>query len=196
MEKEKIVEKPLKDVIIEIVGRDGKSINEVFKVLEEKGIKKHRLILTGYLMALRDMGILKERIIKPAKVYSISTKKKRTIYQIIGEKARKINEEESSDICLYTLYKIFNRPIFMRELENSGVGSPKNAKKVVGVERKKAIQTLQDSGITIPRNNSAYIPGEEFEDEFIRIMIELIIDSYNLKNLVNKNVQQMKIDPI
>ncbi len=196
MEKKKIVEKPLKDMIIETLGREGKSINELSKVLEERGIKKHRLILTGYLMALRDLGILKERIIKPAKVYSISQMKKRTIYQIIGEKAKRINEDESSDICLYALYKIFNRPIFMRELENSGVGSPKNARKVVGGERKKAIQILQEGGITVPRNNSAYIPDSNFENEFMQILLELVIDSYNIKNLVNRNVQQMKIDPI
>ncbi|MCD6370703.1 MAG: hypothetical protein J7L63_04330, partial [Thermoplasmata archaeon] len=63
--------KPLKDIIIELLGKDGRSINSLAKELEKMGIRKHRLILTGYLQAMADMGILRERIIKPAKVFSV-----------------------------------------------------------------------------------------------------------------------------
>ncbi len=189
-----IVEKPLKDVIIEILGKDGRSINGLSKELEKRGIKKHRLILTGYLQALTDLGILRERIIKPAKVYSIQQTKKRTIYEIIGEKARKVDDENASDITLYTLYKLFNRPIFMRELERCNVGIPQHREKVVGEDRKRALEILMQQGFNVPRNNSAYIPTKNYNEEYLQILWELVIESYNLKGFINKEQHQTKLE--
>jgi hypothetical protein len=189
-----IVEKPLKDVIIEILGKDGRSINDLSKELEKKGIKKHRLILTGYLQALADMGILKERYIKPAKVYSVQKKRVRSIYEIIGEKAKEIDEEEASDIVLFSLYKLFNRPIFMMELEKARVGVPRHKEKIVGEERKKALEILTSQGFHIPRNNSAYVPIQDYMEEYLRIIWELVVDKYDLKNLVNKEQMQTRLE--
>jgi hypothetical protein len=189
-----IVEKPLKDVIIEILGKDGRSINSLSKELEKRGIKKHRLILTGYLQALTDLGLLRERVIKPAKVYSIQPTKKRTIYQIIGEKARDIDDENASDIALYTLYKLFNRPIFMRELEKCNVGIPQHREKVVGEDRKRALEILMQQGFNVPRNNSAYIPTKDYNEEYIQILWELVVESYNLKGFINKEQHQTKLE--
>lgn len=189
-----IVEKPLKDLIIEILGKDGRSINDLSKELEKRGIRKHRLILTGYLQAMADMGILKERYIKPAKVYSVQQNNRRTIYEIVGNKVKEINEEEAPDIALYILYKLFNRPIFMRELEKCNVGIPQYREKIVGAERKKALEILLSQGFHIPRNNSAYLPTKDFGNEFIQVLSELVIEGYNLKNLINREKKQTKLD--
>ncbi len=191
----KIVEKPLKDIIVELLGKEGRSINDLYNALAKMGIKKHRLLLTGYLQAMADMGILKERIIKPAKVFSVQQSRKRTIYEIVGDKARKVNEENSADVCLYTLYRIFRRPVFLRELNKSGVGYPQNARKIVGEERKKALELLQGVGISIPRNNSAFVPTEDYSKEYEEIMWELVIEAYDLKGYINKEeTQQRKLD--
>ncbi len=192
--KQDIVERPLKDIIIEVLGKDGSSIHSLSEKLKEKNINIHRLVLTGYLRALRDVGILKERDIKPAKVFSVQQPKKKSIYQLVGEKAREIDEEKAADICLYSLYRIFNRPVFLRELNRAGVGMPENGKKVVGKERQEALKILLDAGLDIPRNNSAFMPKKRYDEEFAIILTELILNSYNIKNLVNKNIQQMKID--
>ncbi len=189
-----IVEKPLKDIIIEMLGRDGLSIHSLSEKLAERGIKIHRLVLTGYLRALRDLGILKERDIKPAKVFSVQQTKKKDIYQLIGDKAKEINEEKAADICLYSLYRIFNRPIFLRELNKAGVGVPESGQKVVGKERQEALKILLDAGFDIPRNNSAFVPKRRYNEEFAAILIDLVLERYNIKNLVNKNIQQMRID--
>ena len=192
--KQDIVERPLKDIIIEILGKDGLSIHSLSERLKDKNINMHRLVLTGYLRALRDMGILKERDIKPAKVFSVQQPKKKSIYELIGEKAREINEEKAADICLYSLYRIFNRPIFLRELNRAGVGMPEDGMKVVGKERQEALKILLNVGFDIPRNNSAFIPKKRYDGEFEIILTELILDGYNIKNLVNRNIQQMRID--
>jgi len=186
--------KPLKDIIIELLGKDGRSINSLSKELEKMGIRKHRLILTGYLQAMADMGILRERIIKPAKVFSVQLNKKRSIYEIIGEKAKNIDEDKASDITLYTLYRLFKRPIFMRELEKCGVGVPYHKEKIYGDERKKALLQLLNEGMNIPKNNSAYQPTEKYEEEYIQILSELIVEAYDLKNYVNKEKHQMKLE--
>ncbi|AGB04169.1 hypothetical protein AciM339_0272 [Aciduliprofundum sp. MAR08-339] len=190
----KIVEKPLKDLIIEILGKDGRSINDLSKELEKRGIKKHRLILTGYLQAMADLGILKERYIKPAKVYSVQQNSRRTIYEIVGNKVKEINEEEAPDIALYILYKLFNRPIFMREIEKCNVGIPQYREKIVGAERKRALEILLSQGFHVPRNNSAYLPTKDFNSEFIQVLSELVIDGYDLKHLVNREKKQTKLD--
>ncbi len=189
-----IIDKPLKDEILDVLGKEGMSINALSKTLVERGIKVHRLYLTGYLVALKDMGILKEREIKPAKVFSVQKVKKKDIYQVIGEKARTINEDEAADLCLYVLHRIFNRPIFMRELHRAGVGAPKYGKKVVGEQRKKALEILSDAGITVPKNNSAFVPVRDYEADFNQIVVDLISEFYGIKNMVSKNVQQRKID--
>jgi len=188
-----IVGKPLKDMIIDILGKEGLSINSLSKVLERKGVKVHRLFLTGYLTAMKDFGILREREIRPAKVFSVVSSKKEDIYQIIGEKAKAIDEEEAPELCLYVLYRIFNRPIFVRELNHAGVGVPRQAKKIVGEERKNALNIVLSAGLAIPKNNSAYIPEKDYSSQFEQIVIELMWDKYNIKNLVNKNIQQKKI---
>lgn len=193
MEKE-IVGKSLKDLIIEILGKDGRSINDLSKELAKKGVKKHRLILTGYLQALADMGILRERFIKPAKVYSVQQNRKKTIYEIVGKKARDIDEEEAPDITLYTLYKLFNRPIFMRELEKCNVGIPQYREKIVGEERKKALEILLEQGFNVPRNNSAYVPTKNYDNAYVQILSELVVEGYNLKGFVNKEHHQMRLE--
>ena len=192
--KRDIVEKPLKDIIIEILGKDGLSIHSLSEKLKEMNINMHRLVLTGYLRALRDVGILRERDIKPAKVFSVQQPKKKSIYEIIGEKARDINEENAADICLYSFYRIFNRPIFLRELNRAGVGAPENGRKVVGKERQEALKILINAGFDVPRNNSAFVPTKRYDEEFAMILTDLIVNNYNVKNLVNKNIQQMRID--
>ncbi len=188
--------KPLKDIIIELLGKDGRSINDLSKELEKIGIRKHRLILTGYLQAMADMGILRERIIKPAKVFSVQPNKKRSIYEIVGEKAKKISEDRASDIALYTLYRLFKRPIFLRELEKCGVGMPYHKEKVYGEERKKALLQLLQEGMNIPKNNSAYQPTKNYDEEYLQILWELIVEAYNLKGYVNREKHQMKLESL
>ncbi len=191
-----ILDRPLKDIIIEILGKDGRSINSLSKKLEERGIKKHRLILTGYLQAMTDLGLLRERIIKPAKVFSVREKEEKSIYAIIGEKARQIAEEDASDIALYTLYRLFKRPIFMRELEKCGVGVPINKEKVYGDERKKALNMLLEQGLNIPKNNSAYQPTKDYEEEYKHILRDLVVEAYDIRGFIQNEKYQMKLESL
>lgn len=56
--------------IIELIKEKNQlSISGITRELNKLGIIEHRLIITGYLRALRDLNIINEVTIKPAKIY-------------------------------------------------------------------------------------------------------------------------------
>ena len=59
---------------------DGKqlSISGLSRELKAEGIEEHRLVLTGYLRALRDLELLEETEVPPSKIYSLPEKGRRT----------------------------------------------------------------------------------------------------------------------
>ncbi len=56
-------------ILIEILAQKQLSISSIARELKKNGYDQHRLILTGYLRALHDMGYLEELDIPPSKVY-------------------------------------------------------------------------------------------------------------------------------
>ena len=154
MTSKKLIQQPLKDVIISLLKKDGMSIASLCNKLKTVGINIHRLTLTGYLKAMVDVGILSEREIKPAKVYKVQTGKIKNIYDAIGMKSREF-DEKSADICLYTLHRLFKRPIFKMELEKCAVNKPIKSKRVFGRERAKALEMLEENKIMLIPNFSS-----------------------------------------
>lgn len=58
-------EKDLAGIIVESLGADGLSITSLEQNLHSKGVDNHRLILTGYLRAMTDLGYLAMRDVPP-----------------------------------------------------------------------------------------------------------------------------------
>ena len=77
--------KDMRDLILEVLRKDSASISGVSRELESRGVKLHRLELTGYLKALADLGVLREKDIKPAKVFSVSSLRERSFHDLLGE---------------------------------------------------------------------------------------------------------------
>ena len=46
-------------------------------------------ILTGYLNAMVELGILRERVIKPARIFSFAANSKHDIYSIVGSSMKR-----------------------------------------------------------------------------------------------------------
>jgi hypothetical protein len=194
MIKKDIVLKSLKDQILEILADDGLSISSIIKELDKKGIKVHRLVLTGYLNALQEMNILREKDVKPSKVFSVASIKERSIYEIIGTC---ISEHpESSDVALYVLYKLFKRPILKYELDKCDVGRPSYGEKIFGDSRKETLEVFEKLNITIPKNMPAYIPKKDYDDEFTEILAMILVQKYNLYPYFSNKTTQLKIDTI
>jgi hypothetical protein len=194
MMKKDIALKSLKDQILEILADDGMSITSIIKELENKGNKIHRLVLTGYLYALQDMNILREKDIKPSKVFSVASIKEKSIYDIIGTYVAE--HPESSDVALYILYKLFKRPILKYELDKCDVGRPSYAEKIFGDGRKETLEIFEKLNISIPKNMPAYIPKKDYDPEFMDILAMIIIQKYSLYPYFSNKTTQLKIDTI
>lgn len=177
----------LKEKIIADLTSEEKSISGLQKSLEGKGINLHRLVLTGYLRALVDIGILKEKEIKPARIYSLQSQQGKDIYGIVGIVARNADEDSAGDNALSLLYLLFNRPIFVRELERCNVELPRNYRKVAPTKRQDYIKKLEEIGIKIPQNNMMMEPMGKDSSLLIRHMKDVISTTFDLKKYVLKD---------
>lgn len=111
----------INDVLIE----KPLSISAINRELKEKGCAEHRLVLTGYLRALRDMNKLQEIDVPPSKVYRLlkSKEKPNDIYSIIGENIKNLEIELKLPLVIYIISKLFERPVFREELVYMGINS-------------------------------------------------------------------------
>lgn len=188
-------DRALKDHIFDILKNDGKSISALSKELGERGINLHRLILTGYLRALTDNNYLKEKDVPPSKVYILGKGKDKDVYEIVGDGARKISSGPDADLLiLYTLYRLFHRPIFFEELRRAGVRDMPPVMQVSNEEKQDVKKFLQRAGIKILDVNLAYVHDDpnlssKFEDLLSAILCNLL----GFSNLI-RETKQTKLD--
>lgn len=184
-------ERDLRAVILDLVKEDGKSISAISRELKKKGFDLHRLILTGYLRAMTDLNVLREREVPPSKIYVPAKGKERSIYEMIGDKAREMfGEEERTDaVILYTLYRLFRRPIFYDELAKAGVKTP-TGREATKEERLEAKQALNKSGFKIPDSSKAYVVEEErSKDDYSELLARILVEAFDAGVLVKETKQ-------
>lgn len=177
-------QKTLKEDIVSELVEEEKSISGLQKSLEGKGVNTHRLVLTGYLKAMVDMGILKEKEIKPSRIYSIQSIPGRDIYELVGLAARKLSDESTGDHALELLYYIFNRPLFVREIERCNVDLPRNYKTVVPQRRLDYIAKLNEQGIKIPQNNIMMEPQARDSQRLLIMLKDLVSIILDVKRYI------------
>mgnify|MGYP007085773687 CR=1 FL=1 len=122
------------------------SISGLSRELKAEGTDEHRLILTGYLRALRDLEILEEKDVPPSKIYALpgidreityeknkeltSEKSKELqplesepeeIYSIFRTQLLKIDLDLRIPVGVYVISRLFERPCFRRELKLIGI---------------------------------------------------------------------------
>ncbi len=171
----------LKESILQILAVRENTISGIHVKLKEMGIDTHRLVLTGYLRAMKDMEILVEKEIKPSKLYFISEKTSSDIYNIVGKVSQSINEESSPEIALSILFTLFKRPIFMREIERCGLLAPRRYNKVMPSDRLKYIEKLTRAGVSIPSNSIMIEPEGDSLRISDDILIRVLNEAFNLK---------------
>jgi len=114
------LQEDFKRTILEALGKDGKSISALAKELEKSGYKIHRLIITGYLRALSDMQIVKEKDIPPSKVYTPISSHDDNVYSR-AYMASKETCDDPDKRTLQVLHSLLRRPVFESELRLAGV---------------------------------------------------------------------------
>lgn len=211
------MEEKLNLKLLELLEGKQLSISGLSRELKAIGIDEHRLVLTGYLRALRDLEILEETEVPPSKIYALPEKTKEPlsekgkesrsqelsdpeeIYSILRAQLLKINLDFRIPVGVYVVSRLFERPCFRREL------------KLIGITQKHLEQYLEKPGIVceaqeahlkkaraditkieIPPDDPAYEMRENRE-EVIRLANEvlagLIKHRLDLEGLVAKSKQ-------
>lgn len=170
-------QRPLKDIIFELIGSDGKSISALSRELESNGITMHKLILTGYLRALSDLNLLKEKDIPPSKLYIPVKTKNLDIYGLVGECSRNICSGSEADLLvLHTFCKLFKRAVFMDELKKAGIKDQPNLEQASKEDKQEAKKILQRTNMKNFDSNIAYIyyNEEKFKDMYEDLLSQIL----------------------
>jgi len=186
------LDKELKSLILDSLPEDGMSISALSRLLKEKGIKMHRLELSGYLKALSDIGVLRERDVKPSKVFSPLQSKKKSLYDFLGEIVRREEEDEDkrASLALLIMNRLFRRAVFDRELRLCGLTGAPASKRAADKERADAAAVVSKAGIKIGGSDVALVPTGNFSPVCNRIVVDLLIEMAGLRQLVAETKQK------
>lgn len=178
-------------IVLDSLTDEGKSISALHKDLNGRGYKINRLLLTGYLRALTDLKVVKEKSVPPAKIYIPMRGKERDFYAIIGDKSRQMYPgDRASSVILYSLNRMTKRAIFVEELSRAGVEGNIPGRLANPEEKLDAKRVMVRSGFKIPDSSRAYlIDGDELEKEFLMLLEAVFIDNYDIAYLVKETKQ-------
>ena len=185
-------------ILTKIMANKQMSISSIARELKKNGYDQHRLILTGYLRALHELGHMEEIDIPPSKVYIFKAGMKRDIYTILKEHLKDIDITERLEIAVFILSSLFHRPCFKYELELLGI----EARKTETVRESKDARLKEHrtavTRIKIPVDDPAFELNEDHSAQnnvSIRgnkVLIEIINDLIDIDGLKAKS-QQMKL---
>ncbi|MEW5747976.1 MAG: hypothetical protein AB1793_04190 [Candidatus Thermoplasmatota archaeon] len=184
-------EKDLRDLVIEVLKKDPASISGIGRELASKGVKMHRLELTGYLKALADMDILKEKDIKPAKVFSISGGRDRGLHEMVGDcvNAMPGTSTERATIAAYCLQRLFKRAVFDMEVRRCGVDGIVDGRRATPEERAEAKTTLTRMGYKVPNSDVPTVVEADLEPLFVRVLADIVIERFGMRSHSKETVQ-------
>lgn len=185
------LEKNLTEIILDIIKIDPKSISGITRDINAGGYKYHKLVVTGYLKALEDLGYVRERDLPPSKVYYKSIPHKKDIYESIGDKVSDMDLTKKNQIlvAIYILGRLFHRPIFRQELTRCGLTGDIEATMVEPDEAAEARKIILKAGFQIPRKEPAYEAKYDLEDKFQQIVIEIFIEQFGIRKLIFEGTQ-------
>jgi hypothetical protein len=183
-------DRDLKQIIVSMLSEEGRSISYLSRELSKQGFDMHRLTLTGYLRAMTDLNVLKEKDVPPAKIYTPVKGKERDIYLKIAEHAKLISKDRSADLTLYALFKLFRRPIFKEELERAGVLDFAPGVQARDEEISEARKFMIKIGFKIPTSSKAYVPIDEgLEVDYQTLLTQILINDAEAAFLVRETKQ-------
>jgi hypothetical protein len=185
-------------VLTKIMVNKQMSISSIARELKKNGYDQHRLILTGYLRALHELGHLDEIDIPPSKVYIFKSGMKRDVYTILKDHLKDIDITERLEIAVFILSSLFHRPCFKYELELLGI----EARKTETVRESKDARLKEHrtavTRMKIPADDPAFeLNGNHSDQSNVstrgnKVLIEILNDLIDLDGLKAKS-QQMKL---
>ncbi|MDR0766971.1 MAG: hypothetical protein LBE57_00770 [Methanosarcinales archaeon] len=194
------------DLSVEIYDllKDGRqlSISGITRELKSRNFSEHRLIVTGYLRALKDMDCLNEFDLSPSKIYTLKTdgkgassfskSKKETnsgscsrgvdVYSLVGDKLSKMTSPATKiETAVYIFAALFDRPCFEPELNAAGIDSNQLSKYFSAsndsnlVFKSKDSKKYLDELPQIPKNAPAYeLHTDKLDSDFLRRAVNIL----------------------
>ncbi|MGQ0797338.1 MAG: hypothetical protein ACT4OI_05700 [Methanobacteriota archaeon] len=186
-----VPERNLKDLVVSYLRTKERSISALTKQLAQDGYGFHRLFVTGYLKALSDVGMLREKDIPPAKVYTASSHRERNLYELVGDRCRAANPDErvQTRLAVAVLQHLFRRPVFLREMRECGFAASVDAPAAPRDEREDARRALAKLGLQVPTNEPAYAVDERRNDARDAIVADLLVERFAMASLVLETKQ-------
>jgi hypothetical protein len=188
----------LKDLITTILEQDETaSISGIQKRLARHGEDLHRLVVTGYLRALADVGVLEAKDLPPSKIYRLKAgPARRSIHDESGRAvaARGLPHGVQARVLVALLSRVFHRPVFKEEIERAHIEPLGLADwEVETKDRQAARQRVVQAGIDLPHNNPAYHPPVVLDDEtrllVEDLLVELVLKGFNAQAFVQRGKQ-------
>lgn len=162
------------------------SISSIARELKKSGYDHHRLILTGYLRALHDMGYLEEIDIPPSIVYTLKANPKKDIYGIVKEHLKDFDISERLEIAVFILSSLFHRPCFKYELGLLGIEAKKTRTVKESKDPRLKEHRAEVTRIKIPHDDPAFELSDDGDvlhkgKEVLTDIINELIDLDGLK---------------
>ena len=192
----------LYEKIHEILDGRQLSISGITRELRDKGFNEHRLVLTGYLRALRDLDKLNEVEIPPSKVYTHVDNEElfEDIYSLIAIHLRNLDLDIRVPVGVFTMSALFKRPVFNCELNRVGLNQKHIMKYLESpdcIVRESKDKNLKEfrgdiSKIDVPLSDIAY--EATGNDEHVvtlanEMLLEMLKDVVDISGLVPKTKQ-------
>ena len=186
-----VPERNLKDLVVSYLRVQERSISALTKQLKQDGYSFHRLFVTGYLKALADVGMLREKDIPPAKVYTTSAHREPNLYELVGSRCREAVKDDADQVRLAVgvLQKLFRRPIFLREIRECGFSAAVDVPQAPREEREEARRGLVKLGLQLPTNEPAYGVPDRKSEVRDDILYDLIIQRFGMGGMVLETKQ-------
>ncbi len=186
-----VPEENLRELILSYLKRSETSISGLARNLEADGYKLHRLLLTGYLRALADMGYVREKEIPPSKVYVVASGREKNLYELLGDACRDLepDERKAASLAISVLQRLFRRPIFLREVQECGFARGYESLMVDQDEREESRKKLMKVGIKIPLSEPAYKVAEKRDDRREEVLVTLVLERFAATELVMETKQ-------
>lgn len=182
------------DTLTGILANKQMSISSIARELKKNGHDHHRLILTGYLRALHDMGYVEEQDIPPSKVYTFKANTKRGIYGIVKEHLKGIDIDDRLEIAVFILSSLFHRPCFKYELGLVGIEARKSSAVKESKDPRLKDYRASVTRVKIPQDDPAFevSDGSGVLQKGNEILIDIINELIDLDGLKAK-FQQTKL---
>jgi len=137
------------------------------------------------------VGMLREKEIPPAKVYTTSVHRARNLYESVGDHVRALEPDpvKGSRLCVAVLQRLFRRPIFLRELGECGYEAMGEMHAAPKESREEVRKTLGTLGLKIPSNEPAYSVEERRNELRDTIIQEVLIERFGMKDMVQATTQ-------